>query len=269
VYADVGFEPGSTGKTDFLGAMANQLLNRLQHGGDALLLPVAKAGYAGLLTKEVTLWARDDQVQKVLARQQWVGGMTATKGDYLRVVDANLGANKANYYVTRRTEYAINVDRDSALHGVVKVTWKHTGTSATWPGGDYLNYVRIYVPDESVLSATSGFRDDEVTVSKESGKTVFGGFVKVPYASEKTVEIRYSLPLSLSLPEQDDGYHLTWQKQSGIVEEPLRVIFNAPLFLEAASTGGGQTQPNGSIEWSGHQLTDTSLQLKLERKHAI
>ena len=43
VYSDVGFKPGSTGKTDFLGAMANQLLNRLQKGGDSLLLPNHRA----------------------------------------------------------------------------------------------------------------------------------------------------------------------------------------------------------------------------------
>lgn len=265
VYSDVGFTPGSTAKADFLGELANQLLYRLQTAGPSVWLPATKAVASGLEQKEISIWSGDKPVMTVLDKQGWTGKILATKGDYLRVVDANLAGNKSNYYVQRSTSYAINVDRNSALHGVATITWKHSGKSATWPGGDYVNYVRLYVPKDSVLNGSSGFDAEGVTIGQEGDKTVFGGFVRVPYNSQKTVEVRYSLPLALSLPKQEGLYSLLWQKQPGINSEPLTVTFNAPVFLDAtAITGGGQEQEDGSVVWQSSQTDDADFTLQLQ-----
>lgn len=268
VHSDVGFTPGSTGKKDFLGEMADTLLTKFKQQKSDGLVSVAKAVGLGLQTKEIQLWAADAPVQAVLGTQNWTGEMTKTQDDYLRVVDANMSANKANYYVRRSTEYDINVDRDSNLHSVVTVQWEHSGTSATWPGGDYRNYVRIYAPQGSTLTGWNGFDEDGVTQSEEGGKAVFGGFVVVPYNTTRSVEVRYDLPTSISLPKNDGAYTLVWQKQAGIIDEPVTVRFNAPIFLQAAEvSSGGQIWNDGRVVWGVSGRNDMTLKTRLDRKN--
>jgi nucleoside-diphosphate-sugar epimerase len=267
VYSDVGFTPGSTAKKDFLGEMSHQLLSTLQSGGSGVWLPTAKALSIGLANREIQVWARDSQVLSLLDQQRWSGRLESTDGDYLRVVDANLSSNKSNYYVQRSTAYAINVDRDSALHGVATISWKHSGTSATWPGGDYINYVRLYVPLGSQLASWTGFDQDGMKSSQEAGKTVFGGFVRVPYGSVKSVEVRYDLPVSLSLPTTKGVYQLLWQKQSGIAQEPLKVTFNAPVFLQASQVSSGGNRQGDGVVWQTIETNDVSMRTLLQRQN--
>lgn len=267
IYSDVGFTPGSTAKKDFLTAMTDQLLLRWQSGGTNQLLPLAKAMLASAEQGEVIAWSDKASAQKLVMDMGWAGQIKTTSGDYLRVVDANLGGNKANYYVQRSTVYAINVDRDKALHAVTTVVWKHSGTSATWPGGDYTNYVRIYAPLGSVLESSDGFKDNQVVVGQENGKTVFGGFVTVPYQTTRSITVRYGLPASLSLPLTNGRYQLTWQKQTGIAEEPFRATFNTPIFLQATGVlAAGKVGEDGSVIWQSKQTKDSSLGLQLESR---
>jgi hypothetical protein len=267
MYSDVGFKPGSTAKADFLGELSNQLINRFQAADSAVLVDGGRARAAGLDDKEISIWSRSTGLMAALDKQGWSGRMLATKGDYLRVVDANLSGNKSNFYVTRHTDYAINVDRNSGLNSVAKVTWEHSGKSATWPGGDYLNFVRIYVPAGAGLRSSTGFEKDSFAVTQDGDKTVFQGFVRVPYGSKKSVEVRYSLPGSLSLPERNGAYDLTWQKQAGIVEEPVSIRFNTPLFLEPQDvSAGGQVGDDGVILWKSAHAGNARYQATLTNR---
>jgi hypothetical protein len=259
MYADVGFTPGSTAKKDFIGAMTSQLISQLQQGGSWTWLKVGNMANQSLISREVQLWSADKPVLDWLDNQSWSGRLVETKGDYLRVVDANMSANKSNYYVQRSTTYEINVDRNNGLHSVAAISWKHNGDSATWPGGDYTNYVRLYVPKGSHLTSWTGFDQDGVSVSEEGDKTVFGGMLKIPYGSTRQVEVRYDLPDSLSLKTTQGKYQLIWQKQSGLAAESVAIQFNTPLFLKAEQLSGNGVATDQKVVWTGSGNRDMSI----------
>lgn len=264
-HSNVGFVPGSTGKRDFLGVLAETLLARIEQGDSGDWLKAGQAITQGLHNREIQLYAEDPAVALLIDQQDWSGRTKVTDGDYLRVVDANVGANKSNYYVTRQTEYSVNVDRDSHLSGVAKISWQHTGTSGTWPGGNYRNYVRLYVPLGSTLIGASNFDVEQLDVYAEGDKQVFGGYVTVPYDSQKTVEVAYALPARLGLLENSGDYNLLWQKQSGTGTEDLMVAFNAPIFLDASQISSGGTNKDGQIVWHKDGSTDFAFEAHLQQ----
>lgn len=248
-HSNVGFTPGSTGKRDFLGVLAEAIMARIEQGGNGELFHVGQALSQSLNSKEVQLYFEDPAVTALADQYDWSGRMKDTSGDYLRVVDANLGVNKSNFYITRSTDYAINVDRYSRLEGVITITWKHSGTSGTWPGGDYKSYVRVYAPAGASLLDATDFDSDNLDSAEEQGKKVYGGYVTVPYDSEKTVTLRYKLPKRLGLLESNGEYSLLWQKQSGLGDEAISVSFNAPSFIDVEQVDGGAIDDNGRVRW--------------------
>jgi hypothetical protein len=183
------------------------------------------------------------------------------------VVDANIGANKANMYVKRSQKYSVSVDRDSNLKSTLDITWQHSGTSSSWPGGDYIDYVRIYVPAGAVLKEAHNFEDDNLEISEEGGKTVFGGKVAVVHNRKKSVSISYELPRSLGLNLNKGQYELLWQKQAGIVEEPVQVTFHTPLFLkiDQASKDAVIDKSNAAV-WDNIQANDTTFSVKTTQR---
>src|SRR5690606_35742985 len=139
--------------------------------------------------QEIQIYSKDPAVALLLDQQDWFGRVKAADGDFLYVVDANVGANKSNYYISRKTQYSINVDRNSQLNSVAKITWQHDGKSGTWPGGNYRNYVRLYTPLGCKLIGAKNFDSEELDVYVEGDKQVFGGFVTIPYNNQKVVEV--------------------------------------------------------------------------------
>ena len=228
----------------------------------------ANAGLAlsqGLAAKEIQIYVKNPDVMLLLDQQDWSGRIKSSMNDYLRVVDANIGANKSNYYVDRSTEYSINVDRNSRLQGVVKISWQHRGTSGTWPGGDLTNYVRVYTPLGAKLQSSKEFDTQELQSYVENGKQVFAGRVKIPYNNTKTVELSYALPSRLGILESSGQYNLLWQKQSGVVDEPLKISFNTPVFLEVEHVSTSGKMQDGSIVWQQVANTDQDFQLTLRQ----
>ncbi len=264
-HSNVGFVPGSTGKKDFLSVLAETLLARIEQGNSGDWLQAGQALAQGLSQREIQIYVKDPAVALLIDQQDWSGRTKVTNGDYLRVVDANIGANKSNYYITRQTDYSINVDRNSHLTGVAKISWQHAGTSGTWPGGSYRNYVRLYVPLGTTLISASNFDVENLDVFTEGDKQVFGGYVTVPYDSQKTVEVAYTLPSRLGLLENNGNYNLLWQKQSGIVDEKLSVAFNPPVFLNTTQISTGGETKDGRIIWRQKGSNDLTFSAQLQQ----
>src|SRR5690606_38942966 len=159
-----------------------------------------------------------------------------------------------------------NVDRQSHLYAGVTGNWAHSGRSGTWPGGDDVNYVRIYVPEGAKLLDSVNFDNNVVDSFASGDKQVFGGFVTVPYGSAKSITIKYQLPEKLGIFESNGNYELLWQKQSRISEEPLKVTFNAPPFLKTENISGNGRIENESVVWDGALATDQSFRMNIQHK---
>lgn len=241
-HSEVGFKPGSSQKRDFLTSLAAQILSQLSQE-KTNRLALASALTESLGSGEVLFYSRDPQIQQVLTAAGLAGALKESRGDYLFVVDTNVSGNKANFWVKRSTDYAIDVDREGGLVGNLTVEWEHTGQSGSWPGGDYKNYLRVYLPGKIKVLESQGFAE-EPEVAIEQDKTVVGGLVKVAISSSQKISLKYILPQNLAFVNPKNDYFLLVQKQPGVENEPFSIKINLPTFLKAE----GQTSFSGNLK---------------------
>jgi hypothetical protein len=241
IASEVSFVPGSTGKRDFLTEVAQQLWLQLFPLENEKLAAVATALTHNIQRGELVLYSAIPAWQETIQKLDLAGEIPTITGDYVYVVSSNVGGNKANYWIDRSTDYSVFVDRDGNLRSKLTVRFAHSGTSETWPGGTYKDYLRVYVPLGSSLVEAQGF-SDEATVQTEFDKTVMGGLVEVPIQSSREVTLTYTLPTSINVL-QDKTYQLYFQAQPGLKAEDVHVALGIPPFLTVTNTS-----PLGRLE---------------------
>ena len=77
------------------------------------------------------------------------------------------------------------------------------------------------MPKGSKLISLQG-STKKVQTYDELGKTVFEGFLEVPTQGQATVIVKYTLPSNVDT----NNYSLLIQKQPGVEEQKLKVIYN-------------------------------------------
>jgi len=134
---------------------------------------------------------------------------------------------------------------------VLKINYENTAKDNNFPGGDYKNYLRVYLPTDVNLSQISlidgnnsslkkVYTSDELRISEVGGKKEVGFLVTVPVLNKKTVEIRYSSKNNLS---GDKFSYLNYvQKQSGFGDTGLVTLVSFPLDWQPS-----QVEPQASM----------------------
>ncbi|MHB1295996.1 MAG: DUF4012 domain-containing protein [Anaerolineae bacterium] len=199
---------------------------------DASRLLVALARSAQ--THDLLAWAPGQpSLQEHLRRAGLDGGVRSTEGDYLMVVDSNVGWNKADRHIARSIDYAVSLEPEGP-RARLTLTYQHTAEASAEPcvhRARYLEsyealteqcywaYTRVLVPAGSMLLAVEGAeRDPDVRV--EEGKSSFGLMLMVPPGETRTLILEYRLPVGvLSGP----AYLLLVQRQPGSGASPMRV----------------------------------------------
>lgn len=247
-HAEIGFEAGDMSKRDFLGALFESILLSLSRDKKDTSQAIALVSGKGVLSRNVMLFAKDQDTQKILVDMGVSGEMIETSGDYLRVIDSNVGGNKSNYWVKRESTYDVSVDREGSLSGSLTVTWDHTGTNNTWPNGTYKNYVRVYLP-LGVSHVTVSPPLSSQTQYEESARTVIAGLIEVPVSTKQSIRVQYDLPAELSF-SQTDTYELVWENQPGLIQEPYKFTLNLPSFLSSK-----KVSQDGELSMPIHVMT--------------
>jgi hypothetical protein len=278
---DAGDQSGTDGawwvqRKRFIGDLFGALQAKVEDApGQVNWLALSRAVFQALDERHLQIWLADasSPAAELLAEQGWDGALRPATSDYLLVVDANLGFNKANAAVQERLDYRVLVYTDGTAQATL--TARHanssSGQAACDPqpryGADYADlinrcywdYLRVYAPAGSQLYAATAHpvaADLLVTgerqtgaaevLPKESGKAVFGSFFVLPHGQETETRFVYQLP-SATLERQDDGwrYRLFVQKQAGTDAVPLRVTLQLPpgssvtSFTPSDTAGGG------------------------------
>ncbi len=212
--------------------------------------------------KDILLYSRNADVEKLVDQAGWSGRMLETPRDYLSVVHTNLNGYKTDAVIKETIEHQAVVQSDGSVLDTVRITRKHTGGNTPYDWFNKVNsdYMRVYVPKGSELVSASGQtyefpkapldyaalgfkRDDDVMkeestttvdpggtrISEETGKTVFGNWVYVSPGESVTVEYTYKLPFKVSpQPATPASYSVLFQKQSGSPGSVLHSQFSFP-----------------------------------------
>lgn len=248
-------------RKDFMGDLAATAMAKLE-SGQVDIGKLAQALYNSLQEKHV-LVAVDDQATSALLREAgWNGVVDPGEGDFLLVVDSNVGWNKVNSVVQRETYYTISPHADGTASVQLELVYQHLGEANDEPCvhvaryGDsyddmvkrcYFNYIRVLVPAGARVVSAEGFERGDITVQRaERGTTQLAGSLIAPPGSTRRVRLSYELPAGLI-----DGktYTLRVQKQPGTPSWSVHVLMADP---------GGLWQPvepNGVRTEQGVQLS--------------
>ena len=262
-------------RKDFMARLVEAMLDRVQNQPQAAtpgvdLASVAAALLQGLQERHILVYLHDVEAADLLASQQWDGALLETRGDYLQVVDANVGFNKVDPNVQREIHYQVDLSEPDQPHAEAVVHYENKSQRALktclqeieWlptyserMHGCYWDYVRFYVPvgarlltseSESLPPGSLLGRHRFAPLGNagpdtgpvEKGKVPFGLFFVVGPGEEREVRLAWSLPPA-AVEEFEGGwrYQLLVQKQSGTPSIPLRVTVLLPpsAWLVAAS----------------------------------
>lgn len=256
--AEIGFFPGSTGKQDFLGAVSRALFEKLQQADERELFATAGSFYQGLLEKDILIYLNDEKARETISRLNWDGAIKRAKceggsgkclEDYLMVVEANVGVNKANYFLKRNLEVEAEISNEGVVRKKLTIFYDNQSPSNIFPAGRYKNYLRVYVPQGSTLKEcrienarlTDGQGECRIEETQEHQKKVFGVLIEVPVGEKRQVNLSWLLPGNL----REGKYLFLLQKQSGTKSDDLTFAIKHPSFLTGfPKTAGFLTNGN-------------------------
>lgn len=245
-HSEINFFPGSTQKKEFLAALTDTLFLRAQNAQSSQMIDLGRAFLSSLHSKQTLLYFNNESVQRLFAQLNWTGEIKKEScpplpgknepsclNDYVYTVDANVGINKANYFVRKKADLLVTIGTDETVTNQLKQTYVNTAKSGAWPAGNYKSYQRIYLPKNIVFKSLkidgNLVPQEDITFSSVADKTELAYLLEVPINSTVVVELEYSHLDSLAA--SGNIYSLYWQKQSGTPDEPLTVSISHPLFL--------------------------------------
>jgi hypothetical protein len=223
-------------RKDFMGALFGTALTQMLSKPAQLdWMRVASALRMALDEKHLLIYLDDAQLMARLRAAGWDGSMPGVAGDYVMVVDSNVGFNKVNALVERQTHY--HVWLDVAPRAELQLTYRHMGVAPLAQCvhearyGEsyddmrqrcYWDYVRLYLPAGAQIEHVEGFEPDSAEPPAIVGdKLVIAGLIILPPGAERVVRLGYTLPAGVY---RDQTYRLDISKQPGTSHQPAQIM---------------------------------------------
>jgi hypothetical protein len=245
-------------RKSFMGDLIGAVRDKVEGSpGEVNWVALGRAALQALDERHVLVWLADaGPAADLLAERGWDGAIRPADGDYLMVVDTNMGFNKVNAHAQTHLNYHVKVAADGTAQATLTVRHVNpsSGDAACNPhphyGADYddlinrcyWDYLRVYVPGGSklrdatahpvaadlLISAEAQWGEAEI-LPQEKGKAVFASFFVLPQGQETKTHFIYQLPpATLERVEEGWRYRLLVQKQSGSKAVPLQVTLTLP-----------------------------------------
>lgn len=296
-HAEKDFFPGSTQKKDFLKSLLTAISQKIETDKDISKTQIVKKIGESIAGKHILFAFPDQASQKLftvnnLSSSLWDGRAKQDNEflDYFGVVDANLGANKSNYYIKRSIEQNVSLQDTGDVQTTATVTYTNTSTSASPFGGNYKNYVRFLLPanatvdslkiDNQAVPTTDAITDPaiftakdfvppqelELEKTKEQGKEVVGFLVVVPTGQTKRVSLAYTIPKAVSVAEPSFIYNLRIFKQPGTQDDPYALFVAYPSTFRLVRSDKGLTDVGGKLAYSVYLTGDKEMEAVFSKK---
>lgn len=206
-----------------------------------------------LIEKDLQIYTKNPDSQKLLETYGWAGRIEQTEGDYFYLVENNIAGGKTDRVMEQKVDFKSVIEKDGSIINTVKIKRTHTGSI----DNDFTNirnvsYLRVYVPLGSELIQVDGFtqpdkkyfktilqnaipdthtlevedtstilKPSNTIISEEYGKTVFGNWAMVDPNKSIEITLTYKLPVKIQTNQnsQEIPYSLLIQKQPGTKTE--------------------------------------------------
>ena len=275
-------------RKDFLQPLASALLEKLEDPALSIT-DLAKAVIDALDSRHILIQLDDPDVSAILSNRGWNGAVKPDLGDFLMVVDSNLGFNKANAVVEEAIRYEIDLTDFENPVGRLSIT--HTNSALGDPGCNhmayynlsdyselinrcYWDYLRVYTIEETELLGANPhqvpgewmLRGDSIPAQVDDLSNnyimperipdvrVFGTLFVVPKGETLVTRFDFRLPSSI-MTKSDEGflvYGLKVQKQPGTKAHTLELTAKLPVGFELV-----EANPEGEFDTNSWHFVGT------------
>jgi hypothetical protein len=189
--------------------------------------------------------------------------------DFLAVNEANLSANKSNYYLKRVLNLETNFDKDGGVKHTLRISYNNTSPSSVFPAGTYKNFFRIYLPLGTKISKMMIGESDitsQLVAFSDYGRSGYSTFFEVAPQETKNMVVEYGLAEPLALKNGAVDYRLDILKQAGSIADPFNWTLNYPINYEISDITEQSSSQTQQLKISSDLLEDRSFQLKVKQK---
>ncbi len=294
-HAENDFFPGSSQKRDFLQHVAQALILSFEEREQLPFLSLIEAFSSGVNQKHIMITSANPELRTVFTKNAFSPTVeklpeeeAATIADFLGVFDANVGLNKANYYIKRSIAQEVTLTETGERQGSVTIMYRNESNPGSPFGGDYKNYLQLVLPQDTALTGiqlnnqeqavvqavtservytADGFSKPqgvEVETAEHFGRSVFGMFLEVPMGQELRVTVRYSVPQETPLTDTIP-YVLRVYKQPGTDYDPYVLRLNYPSSMHLTSAPAFAGRPDQVVTVNLELSEDILLPLRFTR----
>jgi hypothetical protein len=194
-----------------------------------------------LAERHMQVWVRGAKQQAFFEDLGWAGAIKDDPGDYVYVVDQNLGDDTLDVFASERVDYDVVVQEDGDLDVTATVkTTNFVDETLPYPILDdnskpyKKTYVNFYAPENAELHSVT-FRDrfverpaHTIPAQKEQGRIVFSAKMNVKPQETASLIFKYTVPGGLLEEGGDPVYRLLVQRQPRYVDQSIRVHVDYP-----------------------------------------
>jgi hypothetical protein len=225
------FFPGSRTKASFLTSLSSSLLSKISEPSGVSRVDLARAIILGLEEKNIQVFLHNGRALKSIELLGWAGGLPTTScgetcfGDWVGISEANVGVNKANYYIERSVDLSINLNEEQVKR-TLTITWRNKAPRGAGEKGRYKAYVRLLAPgggnfgegQKRLGQSVVGFVPETQNIR---GHEEAGTIVEVFPGESSTLSFNWIHPAELS--SQTGEYVLNVRKQPGTQADPWQI----------------------------------------------
>lgn len=281
-HSEIGFFPGSTQKQDFLGKTAQALFEKLKSSESKNLTKIGFAFFRSLEEKDILIYLEDESIADFVSKFNWDGGVKSAKckvqsakclADYVYINEANVGINKANYFLNREIEQAVVIDAEGKIKSRLIVNYQNNSPNDVFPAGNYRNYLRVLLPLGSQINRVEvknpdkqqeGTEIKQIDHETDFQREIFGFLIEVPVKERRKVEIEYQLEEGKKVEE--GGYLLLVQKQSGTKNDQYSLSISYPQNLVLTQANPQALTREGMIVYNTALAKDTVFEMSFIKK---
>lgn len=290
-------------RKQFIGYLADPLIDKLLTLDSHSLQSLSSLMVQLLDEKHILLQFNDPEMSTLISSRGWDGSVRADEfGDFLMVVDSNIGFNKTSAMMDTYVDYSVNLSNLNLPIGHLEILQKNNSlqneneqTECIQFGGStgkltlsereyilndcYWSYLRVYTPVNVELITSIPHEIPEKWTLRESpiparidlldekipGIQAFGTILVVPKDSELKTNFTYSLPYIILKHDRNNNsyiYHLKIQKQPGTNAIPVDFHLKLPEQVEIISVPEGLYYSQG--EWVLKSKLEQDLTINIE-----
>ncbi|MFA6017427.1 MAG: DUF4012 domain-containing protein [Patescibacteria group bacterium] len=264
------FFPGSIQKKTFLSSLVRQIQNNINTADIKTLLYQIKKSFD---EKQAVVYFEDQNFQSLFDSSFWSGRVINPKctisanciTDYVFPYDANLGANKANFFINRFVNLKIKINSQGQISHLLSLQYKNDSPAEIFPTGYYRNYFQILLPKNSTLNQITkdGVEVENIDQIDEEHYKLVGFLFEL--APGKIADIKIGYQLNDPLKQGNNIYQLVVQKQIGAKNSDLILEIELNKSISILNQNFSPIVKDNQIVYNTNLLTDKIFFIELTK----